>query len=479
MSAAFRAETAAHWCGGALLRGDAAAQFEGVETDTRRPLAGKLFVAIRGPRHDAHAFLDAALAGGAAGLLVQRGAAVPAQARVPVIAAADTTAALGALAKGHRAEFNGPVVAITGSNGKTSTKEMCAAILSRCGPALKTPGNLNNAYGLPLSLLARESRHRALVVEIGMNQRGEIAQLAEIAAPTVGVITNVGSAHIGQLGSLEEIALEKGDLVAGLPETASAVLNAGNARAAAQAERCRARVLRFGLDSAAPPLSVCARKVNACAGRFSFEMQIGAELCAAREAAHTGGWLPVSVTGLAAEAVENALAAATAALAAGAAPEQVQQGLADYAPPAGRMSPLALPGGAHCIDDSYNANPQSTAAALRALARVKEDGRGIFVLGDMGELGDCAEAAHRSAGELAAALKLDGFFALGRFAETAAAAARAAGMAAEAARACESHAEAAARASRELSAGDWVLVKGSRAMNMERVVEALRQGEAG
>lgn len=477
MSAAFRAETAAQWCGGALLRGDAAAQLCGVETDTRRPLAGKLFVAIRGPRHDAHAFLDAALSAGAAGLLVERGAAVPARAQVPVIAAADTTAALGALAKGHRAEFHGPVVAITGSNGKTSTKEMCAAILSRCGPTLKTPGNLNNAYGLPLSLLAREAAHRAMVVEIGMNQRGEIAQLAEIAAPTVGVITNVGSAHIGQLGSLAEIALEKGDLVAGLPETASAVLNAGDARAAAQAKRCRARVLRFGLDSAAP-LSVCARKVRACAGRFAFEMQIGAELRPARDADAPGDWLPVSVAGLAAEAVENALAAATAALAAGASPEQVQQGLADYAPPAGRMAPLALPGGAHCIDDSYNANPQSTAAALRALARVKESGRGIFVLGDMGELGDCAAAAHRSAGELAAALKLDGFFALGRFAETAAAAARAAGMAATAARACDSHAEAAAHAGRELAAGDWVLVKGSRAMRMERVVEALR-GEAG
>lgn len=477
-AAAFRAETAAQWCGGALLRGDAAVQFAGVETDTRRPLAGKLFVAIRGPRHDAHGFLDAALSAGAAGLLVERGAAVPAQTRVPVIAVADTTAALGALAKGHRAEFNGPVVAITGSNGKTSTKEMCAAILSRCGPTLKTPGNLNNAYGLPLSLLAREAGHRAMVVEIGMNQRGEIAQLAEIAAPTVGVITNVGSAHIGQLGSLAEIALEKGDLVAGLPETASAVLNAGDSRAAAQAERCRARVLRFGFDSAAP-LSVCARKVRACAGRFAFEMQIGAELRAARKAADApGDWLPVSVTGLAAEAVENALAAATAALAAGAAPEQVQQGLADYAPPAGRMAPLALPGGAHCIDDSYNANPQSTAAALRALARVKQGGRGIFVLGDMGELGDCADAAHRSAGELAAALKLDGFFALGRFAETAAAAARAAGMAAETARACESHAEAAARAGQGLAAGDWVLVKGSRAMRMERVVEALR-GEKG
>jgi len=475
-AAAFRAQTAAQWCGGELLRGDAAALLAGVETDTRRPLAGKLFVAIRGPHHDAHAFLEAALEGGAAGLLVQRGAAIPAQAAVPVIAAADTTAALGALAKGHRAEFNGPVVAITGSNGKTSTKEMCAAILSRCGPTLKTPGNLNNAYGLPLSLLARETQHHALVVEIGMNQRGEIAQLAEIAAPTVGVITNVGSAHIGQLGSLEEIAMEKGDLVAGLPETASAVLNAGDARVAAQAQRCRARVLRFGLDSAAQ-LSVCARKVRACAGRFAFEMQIGAALRPAREES-AQDWLPVSVTGLAAEAVENALAAATAALAAGAAPEQVQQGLADYAPPAGRMSPVALPNGAHCIDDSYNANPQSTAAALRALARVKGRGRGVFVLGDMGELGDCALTAHRSAGELAAVLKLDGFFALGRFAETAAAAARDAGMAAHAARACESHAEAAARAARELSAGDWVLVKGSRAMGMERVVQALR-GETG
>ena len=190
----FRAREALAWTSGVLARGDAETPFTGVSTDSRADVAGKLFVALVGVRHDAHAFVEKALAAGAAGVLVQRAEAAPATSRAAVLVVPDTTLALGALAAGHRSGFSGPLVAITGSNGKTTTKEMCAAILSVSGPCLKNRGNLNNNIGLPLTLLERDASHRTAVIEIGMNHRGEVAPLAAIARPTVGVITNVGAA---------------------------------------------------------------------------------------------------------------------------------------------------------------------------------------------------------------------------------------------------------------------------------------------
>jgi UDP-N-acetylmuramoyl-tripeptide--D-alanyl-D-alanine ligase len=450
---------ALEWTGGRLVRGSRDSAFTGVSTDTRGDLAGKLFVALIGATHDAHAFLAQALAGGAAGLLVSRPEAVPAGAEAAVIAVADTTAALGALAAGHRASFAGPVVAITGSNGKTTTKEMCAAILSGLGPCLKNRGNLNNNIGLPLTLLERDASHRTLVVEIGMNHRGEIAPLAGIAKPTVGVITNVGTAHIEHLGSREAIALEKGDLVAALPETATAVLNADDPRALAQRARTRARVLGFGTGSAA---DVRAEHVTALGERgFAFDLVT------------TQGRTPVQVAGLADSTVPNALAAAAAALAAGATLVEVAEGLARYRPVGGRMERVALPRNIILINDTYNANPQSMQVALESLAKLKGRSRAIAVLGDMGELGDSALEAHRAAGKLVAVLGLDHLFALGRYARPLADAAVDAGMSRERVHVADTH-EAIAAAVRELLQGnDWVLVKGSRSMKMERVVEAL------
>ncbi|MBW1843286.1 MAG: UDP-N-acetylmuramoyl-tripeptide--D-alanyl-D-alanine ligase, partial [Deltaproteobacteria bacterium] len=200
MTLAFRVKDALRWTGGALVAGDVATALSGVSIDSRTVKPGELFFAIVGPSHDGHKFLENALDRGATALIVERGRTLPDVLAVPVITVEDTTRALGSLAAGHRAEFDGPVVAITGSNGKTTTKEMCAAILSVSAPCHRTPGNLNNQYGLPLTLLGRSEADRSLVVELGMNHRGEIAQLVEIAKPTVGVITNVGTAHIEFLG---------------------------------------------------------------------------------------------------------------------------------------------------------------------------------------------------------------------------------------------------------------------------------------
>ena len=454
-----RAGDVVGWTGGRLVRGTAETSFDSVSTDTRADLSGKLFVALIGEKHDAHAFLAQALAGGAAGLLVQRPDAVPEAARAVVIAVPDTTLGLGALAAGHRASFTGPVVAITGSNGKTTTKEMCAAILSGLGPCLKNRGNLNNQIGLPLTLLERDAAHRTLVVEIGMNHRGEIAPLAAIARPTVAVITNVGTAHIEHLGSREAIALEKGDLVAALAAEATAVLNADDPRALAQRTRTAARVSSFGRCASA---DVRAEHVTALGERgFAFDLVTGSERCA------------VQVAGLADSTVPNALAAAAAALAAGATTAQVAEGLSRYRPVGGRMERVALPRNIILINDTYNANPQSMQVALESLAKLKGSSRAIAVLGDMGELGEASLDAHRRTGALVAELGLDHLFTLGRFGQSLADAAVRAGMATERVHVGASHEEVAAAVHELLQGNDWVLVKGSRSMKMERVVEAL------
>jgi UDP-N-acetylmuramoyl-tripeptide--D-alanyl-D-alanine ligase len=464
MSVPFLARDVVEWTGGKLLQGEETARFNGVSIDSRTVASAQLFVAIQGPTHDGHLFVEGALAAGAAGLLIERGRALPvgATSALPVIAVDDTTRSLGALAAGHRRGFNGPVVAITGSNGKTTAKEMCAAILSQSGSCLKNRGNLNNEFGLPLTLLEREAGHRALVVEIGTNHRGEIASLAAIARPTVAVVTNVGTAHIEFLGSRDEIAAEKGDLIAALDEDAVAVLNADDHRVMAQAERTRARIVRFGQHAEA---EVRAQRITSLGERgFAFDLVTDTEQ------------LPVHVGGLGEPTVWNALAASAAALAAGAPLASVSEGLARYQPIGGRMERVSLPRNIILINDTYNANPQSMEVALRSLTELKGESRGVAVLGDMGELGSSAGAAHRATGALVAELGLDFLFTLGQFAANIAEGATEAGMNPDRVHVGTSHDETSGKLRQILQGNDWVLVKGSRSMQMERVVEALARG---
>ncbi|MGH0038129.1 MAG: UDP-N-acetylmuramoyl-tripeptide--D-alanyl-D-alanine ligase [Myxococcota bacterium] len=456
------------WTGGELLSGPADTTFTGVGIDTRSLSQGELFVAIRGPHHDAHGFLAQAVERGATGLLVNRGA-VPAEAlhalpaQVAVVAVDDTTAALGALATGHRRRFDGPLVAITGSNGKTTTKEMCAAILSRRHACLKTKGNLNNEYGLPLTLLRRTDAHQCAVVELGMNHRGEIARLARIAMPTVALVTNVGTAHIGNLGSREEIAREKTDLFAALGPEGTAVVNRDDPLVAARADRAPGRIVGFGHDPSADVRAESVRFLDR--GAFAFEL-ITPE-----------GRRPIEIPGLAETVVINALAASAAALEAGAGLDDVQEALADFENVQGRMARRALPGPVMLIDDTYNANPQSMRAALETLSQLKGGGRGFAVLGDMGELGDGAERAHRDVGRWAAELGVDFLMAVGSRAEAMAEAATQAGLDPACVRSLADAGDEGDDAGRMLAAllrpRDWVLVKGSRAMRMERVVESV------
>jgi UDP-N-acetylmuramoyl-tripeptide--D-alanyl-D-alanine ligase len=461
MSIPFSASSAANWTGGSVLRGSGEARFAGVSIDSRAITPGQLFVAIVGPNHDAHHYLSEAAAKGAAGLLIERGRELPEGLApdLPAIAVDDTTRGLGALARGHRAEFDGPVIAITGSNGKTTTKEMCAAILSMAAPCLKNTGNLNNQFGLPVTLLRRSASDRSVIVELGMNHRGEIAQLVDIARPTVGIITNVGTAHIEYLGSRDEIALEKGDLVAGLPRNGTAVLNADDPHAAAQAARASARILLFGSRSDAHVRAENARCVDGRSWKFDL--------------AAPSGRIPVEVAGMGETAWKNALAAAAGALATGASVDQVAAGLARYEPVLGRLARVDLPGGALLIDDTYNANPQSMEIALRLLAELSERGRSLAVIGDMGELGETAAVAHRETGRLAADLGIDFLFAMGERAEDVARGAEEGGMSRERVRIGRDCRDVAGRVNEILASGDCVLVKGSRAMKMERVVELI------
>ncbi len=459
MTETFSAADAIAWTDGDLLAGDVSASFTGVTIDSRHVGEGDLFVAIAGERFDAHDFLGDVAAAGAAGCLVRSGRQVPET--IPcAIAVDDTTRALGALATGHRARHTGPLVAITGSNGKTTTKEMCAAILGVAGPCLHTEGNLNNEFGLPLTLLRRDASHESVVVELGMNHRGEIARLAAIAQPGVGVITNVGTAHIEHLGSREEIALEKGDLIAALAEDAIAVLNVDDPLVAAQAARTRAKVLRFGRGEHA---DVRADNLSAGSdGRYRFTLTA------------PEGQVEVTVAGLGDTTVPNALAAAAGALAAGAPLADIPTGLAAYEPMAGRLMPIPLPDSGLLIDDTYNANPQSMEVALRTLARGECKGQRIAVLGDMGELGEYGDEAHQGAGTLAAKLGVDRLFAVGEHATEVVHAARDAGMNAAHVHAARDWEETAERVVAVLGDGDRILVKGSRSMRMERIVARLR-----
>lgn len=461
MSAAASVDDLCTWTNGQLVRGRGDQVFTGTKIDSREVAAGDLFVAIVGPNHDAHRFLGDVLAGGAAGALVQMDRIEETVARTDgfLVHVEDTTRALADLARGHRSRFDGPLIGITGSNGKTTTKELCAGILSTAGATLATRGNLNNNFGVPLTLLRRSDEDRFAVVEMGMNHRHEIAALAEIARPTIGVLTNVGTAHIEFLGSRENIALEKGDLLMALPASGTAIVDRDEPLAFAQSERTEASVLTFGRSLEADLRASDIRFLDEGAFAFQLDTPFG-----------QGG---IRVSGLAETIVDNALAAAGGALAAGASFETVAEGLAAHRGVPGRMQPRSFPNDVLVIDDAYNANPQSMRSALETLSRLEGSGARYAVLGPMGELGDAAAPAHEELGRLAGELALDGLFLLGDLAERSAEAAREAGLDAGRIVIGPDH-EALARAlSERLGKGDRVLVKGSRAARMERVIELL------
>jgi UDP-N-acetylmuramoyl-tripeptide--D-alanyl-D-alanine ligase len=449
--------------GGDLACGERRQRFDGIAIDSRRIASGEAFVAIRGTVHDGHAFIREVLARGVRGLVLERGCAHELAAGeapggpIACIAVADTTRALGDLGAYHRRRLAARVIAITGSNGKTSTRRLTAAVLSRRFAVLEPERNLNNQIGVPLTLFNLGPEHQWAVLELGTNMPGEIARLAEICRPDIGVIINIGPAHLEGLGSLDGVLKEKSALLSGLGPGGHAVLNADDPRLGPLIAEPSGRMLSFGLGESA---AVRARRIQESARGLDFELL----LPGARTAVHLDAFGRFMV--------HNALAAAAAGHLIGLGAEEIRAGLETFAPVAGRMSVSSLAGGIMLIDDTYNANPASMEGALAALTALRGSRRGILVAGDMRELGPGAAAMHREIGRLAARMNVAKLYACGELAAEVARGAAEAGLAAGDI-VCGSREEILDPLLGELAAGDWVLVKGSRVMGMERIVRAI------
>jgi UDP-N-acetylmuramoyl-tripeptide--D-alanyl-D-alanine ligase len=440
--------------GGKLLGADR--EFGRVTQDTRKLGKDELFVAIKGENFDGHEFLIQAEKLGAAGALVQR----QVQSTLPQVLVADTRKALGNYAAHWRGQFELPLVGVTGSSGKTTLKEMIASILKVRGTTLATRGNLNNDIGMPLTLLELDASCRYAVIEMGTNHPGEIGYLAKLAAPTVSVITNAGPAHLEFLKDIAGVAKEKGAIYTHLDADGVAVINADDAYADLWREMAGQRMQRtFGLGTTADfhPQPGSMQQLASGSWRFLLVSPLG----------ETD--ITVSLPGR--HNVSNALAAAAAATAAGASLADVQSGLAHAPITAGRLIVGQGVNGARLIDDSYNANPLSLNAA--AEFAVSLGGRTWLALGDMGELGPSAERLHAESGASLRSLGIERLYALGPLSRHTVEAFGAG------ARWFEDVAALTRALRAELPRGMTLLVKGSRSMHMERVVEALSARPAG
>ena len=440
---------------GALIGGDLGVPVTAVSTDSRTLGVGEVFFAIKGHRLDGHQFLPEAAARGAACLVVHN---LPDElpAGVPVVLVDDTTRALGRLAAFHRSRFKLPVVAVTGSNGKTTTKEMIAALLGTRWSVLKSPGSFNNQWGLPLTLLSMSREHQALVVELGANRPGEIATLAEICRPSLAAVTTVAAVHTEFFKTLEGVREEKAALVRAIPADGSVVLNWDDPRVRAMASEARGQVIMAGLGPEAQVRAV--GEIQERVDGVAFSLEIG------------GRRSPVRLTFSGRHNVTNALVSAGAGVALGLTLEEIVAGLEAARPVKGRLI-WRRAGSVRILDDSYNANPASVRAALNTLAVTGGAGRLLVALGDMLELGNIAAEAHCEIGQLVAALGVAEFVGVGPLMRHAVEAAREAGL-------LESHhaetfEDTVALLLKRLASDDTLLVKGSRGMRMERVVDAL------
>lgn len=428
--------------------------FESVSTDTRESLVGKLFVAIRGERFDAHDFLAQAAAQGAVAALVDSREGLKAPAGLPLLQVEDTRAGFGRLAAAWRQRFAIPLIGITGSNGKTTVKEMCAAILrvwKGQDSVLATQGNLNNDIGVPTMLLKLHAGHRAAVIEMGMNHPGEMAWLASLVRPGVSIVTNAQRAHLEGMGGLHAVAVEKGEVYRALGADGVAVINADDGHAAYWLENHGAgRGVTFGLEHAAD-----------VSADYSVD---GLQTILTLKTPQGIAQLKLAVPGV--HNVRNALGAAAATLAAGAPLDAVVAGLAGFTGTKGRLQRKTVQKGATLLDDTYNANPDSVRAGIDVLAAMP--GRKFLVLGDMGEIGSMSAQYHDEIGGYAKSAGIDRLFALG---EQSRLAARNFGEGG-------AHYETPEDLLTELTPllGDdvVVLVKGSRFMRMERVADALQ-----
>jgi UDP-N-acetylmuramoyl-tripeptide--D-alanyl-D-alanine ligase len=441
--------------GGSLSSGNGTILIDKVSTDSRTIKRGELFVALHGENFDGHNFVEAVAASGAAGAIVDSNWKGNVRENFALIRARDTLLAYQQLAANYRKSLKLNVVAITGSNGKTSTKDFAAAVLARRFPVTKTQGNFNNHVGLPRTILEATSQDEVAVWEIGMNHPGEVATLAKIAAPDIGIITNIGVAHIEFMGSRERIAEEKGALAEAIGAEGTVILNADDPFTKGIATRTRGKVILAGTTGG----TIRAIEINQSGTATDFTILEGGHRCRAQ--------LPVP--GL--HMVQNALLAVAAGRVFGLSLEECAAGLVAAPLTKARLQVKEIRG-VQFLDDSYNANPDSMKAALRTLVELDAEGKRIAVLGEMRELGDETERGHREVGETAAGLKVDHLIAIGNVAASIAEAAKQAGL--ENSSTVASTAEAAEVLAELAAPGDLVLIKGSRLARTEEVIEAFR-----
>jgi UDP-N-acetylmuramoyl-tripeptide--D-alanyl-D-alanine ligase len=446
---------------------DPVARLAGVSIDSRSVAAGELFIAIHGPRHDGHAFVEQVLSAGAGAAVVasEKFLAYPASVREKLFAVPETLAALQQLAHEIRTEWGGRVAAVAGSVGKTTTKEILAALVAAKFRVLKTEGNLNNEYGLPLTLAKLEPSHEAAVVELGMSRRGELARLTKIAAPQIGVITRVAVEHLEFFADVDEIALAERELIENLPgrETVS-VLNADDERVMRMATVAPGRVVTFGFGAAADFRAEEIEDRGAEGSAFTFVAPEGrARLALSLVGRHN---------------VTNALGALAAASTWGIGAREAAEVLPRMKPAAMRGEVLHFAEGFTVINDCYNSSPTAMASVIDLLANTSGYQRKILATGEMLELGATSAELHAESGRYAAAKKID--WIIGVQGESAEFVHAAVGGGADAAQAkfFGTSAEAAEFISALATPGDLILVKGSRGVRMERIVEGLRAKHA-
>jgi len=446
--------------GGILVQGDAQASFSGVSTDSRSIRTGELFFALHGDKFDGHRFITEAVEKGGRGVVVKEEIRCITDEAISMIQVPDTLRALGDLANLWRKRHPIPLVAIVGSNGKTTTKEMVAAIIGKRYTVLKNPGNFNNLIGLPLTLLKMNTQDQVVVLEMGMNCKGEIGRLAHIAEPDLGVMINIGPVHLEGLGSIEGVMEAKGELIEVMGEDQRLVFNADDPRVVELSKRFRGATTSFGIKN---PADWAATDINTMEdGMISFQVH------------GPMGVLSISLKLMGGHQVYNALASAAVASHLGVGAEEVKEGLRTIQSPPMRMELITVGEGIKIINDAYNANPTSMESALRTLGDVRGE-RKIAVLGDMAELGDYTQQAHREIGRWVKNRGVEFLFLVGEFAPYVVQGATEAGMDGKTIIVGKDHQELVHYLSRFLRRGDWVLIKGSRIMQMEKIIEGLKE----
>ena len=447
---------------GQLLQGSPETVVSGVAIDSRDVSPGKLFFALLGARSDGHLYVGDVLNRGGAAVISRQVQVNAAQSQRPLIMVADTLQAMQDLAGYYRRLFSLPVVAVKGSTGKTTTKDLIAGVLGTIYRVLKTEGNQNNEIGLPLTLMRIDRDCDAVVLEMAMRGQGQIAALCRLSQPQIGVVTNIGMTHMESLGSQEAIAEAKGELLRALPPGGCAVLNGDDPWQRRLADQCNCEVIFYGEGDGT---AVSARNIVMYGLRGSewlLQTPLGEATC---HLPHPGR-----------HNISNALAAAAVGCQLGLRPEQIAHGLETVSLTGRRLEIKKGIRGSTIVDDTYNASPASVKAALRLLADIPDRGRSIAVLGDMYELGQETVSGHRAVGEYAATLQIDYLFTVGELAREIAEGARAAGMPTNRVGVCPDNQTVTALVRDFVKSGDVVLIKGSRGVRMEEIVAPLSEG---